>query len=203
MCFKPVGNCWGRVAPSLGRLPCYLFSFKKILCRSWKNDLTRSSGPIPFYKWGNRSGLLRTAWLLVSRVWDKNPDRVTFRHLPSPQIHELPTSVSHFDIIALLQEAIDCNFKSLSFSIVKMCFAHIGSGRSHETSLLGEAAVREKNFTDLNLTLCHKCCALCFAFFCHSLYCWRWALQVDRAGILGFVTGQILIGCNLCPENVS
>lgn len=128
---------------------------------------------------------------------------MTFRHLLSPHIHELPTSVFHLDVIAMLQEVIYCNFRSLSLSIVMMCFANIGSGGCHKTSLLGEAAVHEKNLTGSNLTLCHKCFALCFPFFCHSLCCWLWPLQVDPTFILGLVTGQILMSCNFCLENVS
>lgn len=77
---------------------------------------------------------------------DKNPDRVTFRHLLSPQIHELPTSVSHVDITAMLQEAIYRHFRPLPLSVIVMCFANIGSGGYHGTSLLGEAAGNEKNF---------------------------------------------------------
>lgn len=106
---------------------------------------------------------------------DRNPDRVTFSICFLPQIHERPTSASHFDIIAMLQEVIYCNFRSLSLSIVMMFFANIGSGGCHGTSLLGEAAVQEKNFTDSNWALRHKCFAPCSAFLCHSLCCWLWA----------------------------
>lgn len=76
---------------------------------------------------------------------DENQDHTTCRHLLSPQIHELPTSVSHLDIITMLQEVIYCNFKSLSISLVMMCLANIGSGGCHTTPLLGEAAIHEKN----------------------------------------------------------
>ena len=182
-------NCLERVAPTLGRLLCYLFSFDTIICRLWKKKKWsyRSRGRIPFYKRGSREA---ESWGQLhageQACWPRSKVRGFAGICFVPGFMSYLPQYPHLDIIAMLQEVIYCNFRSLSLSIVMMCFANIGSGGCHKTSLLGEAAVREKkNFTDYNLTPYHKCFALCLPFPCHSLCCWLWTLQVDSTRVLG------------------
>ena len=133
-----------------------------------KNLTDHLVGSPSFYKWGNGEKLSledryaageQECWVGIKLC---------------PQIHKLLTSLTHWDIIAMLQEVIYSNFRSLSVSIVMMRFANTGSGSSHETSLLGEAAVHEENVAAYNLTQCHKCFALNFPFLC----CWLRTLPV-------------------------
>lgn len=84
----------------------------------------RSPCLIPFYKWRNRSGVSASEWESWPRIKIGGLAGICFL----PRIHELPTSAPHLGLTALLQEVIDCNFRSLSLAIVMMCLANIGSG---------------------------------------------------------------------------
>lgn len=162
----------GRIAPSLGKLLCCLFKFNEITCQSWKTVFLRIRWSVPIIG-PVRKPSEAGSWAGRQESLAEDQDNNIFRHLIflsalqasrlPPQIHKLPASVSHSDVIVMLQEVTSCNFTSLSLSVIKLCFANIGSGGCHTASLLGEAAVHEeKFFTGCNFTLCHKCLTVFF-----------------------------------------